>query len=94
MTIKRLMRPRDPIALAKLIGDITTGQVADAAADKRDPAAVSMGQKGGKEGVNEGARCPSAPSGKVDLALPPICPSCRFRLFNGPSVSLSLCRKT
>jgi hypothetical protein len=48
MATKRLKRPRDPIALAKLIGDIATGQVVDAAEDKRDPAAVSMGQKGGK----------------------------------------------
>ncbi len=29
---KRLKRPRDPISLAKLIGDIATGQVEDAAA--------------------------------------------------------------
>lgn len=29
MTTKRLPRPRDPIALAKLIGDIATGQVVD-----------------------------------------------------------------
>jgi hypothetical protein len=48
MTTKRLKRPRDPIALAKLIGDIATGQTVDAVEDKRDPAAVSMGQKGGK----------------------------------------------
>jgi len=27
MATKRLKRPRDPIALAKLIGDIATGQV-------------------------------------------------------------------
>jgi hypothetical protein len=29
MTTKPLKRPRDPIALAKLIGDIATGQVED-----------------------------------------------------------------
>jgi hypothetical protein len=29
MATKRLPRPRDPIALAKLIGDIATGQVVD-----------------------------------------------------------------
>src|ERR1035437_7244363 len=33
MAIKRLPRPRDPIALAKLIGDIATGQVVDAVDD-------------------------------------------------------------
>jgi len=27
MTEKRIPRPRDPLALAKLIGDIATGQV-------------------------------------------------------------------
>ncbi len=46
--VKRLKRPRDPIALAKLIGDIATGQVEDAKEDKRDPAAVALGQRGGK----------------------------------------------
>jgi hypothetical protein len=29
MAIKRIPRPRDPLALAKLIGDIATGQVVD-----------------------------------------------------------------
>jgi hypothetical protein len=48
MTTKRLKRPRDPIQLAKLIGDIATGQVRDSVEDKRDPAAVAMGKKGGK----------------------------------------------
>ena len=47
MTTKRLKRPRDPVSLAKLIGDIATGQVEDAVEDKRDPAAVEMGSKGG-----------------------------------------------
>jgi hypothetical protein len=45
---KLLKRPRDPIALAKLIGDIATGQVEDKVEDKRDPSAAAMGQKGGK----------------------------------------------
>jgi hypothetical protein len=48
MTTKPLKRPRDPIALAKLIGDIATGQIEDKTEDKRNPAAVSLGQKGGK----------------------------------------------
>lgn len=35
--------------LAKLIGDIATGQVQDVPAeDKRNPAAVELGSKGGK----------------------------------------------
>jgi hypothetical protein len=35
MATKRLPRPRDPIQLAKLIGDIATGQVVDAAEPKK-----------------------------------------------------------
>ena len=54
MATKRLPRPRDPIALAKLIGDIATGQVADVAPEARDsgkdPAAVSLGRRGGLKG--------------------------------------------
>jgi hypothetical protein len=33
MTTKRLPRPRDPIQLGKLIGDIATGQVEDRSED-------------------------------------------------------------
>jgi hypothetical protein len=47
MATKRLPRPRDPIALAKLIGDIATGQVVDAVEDGKDPAAAELGRKGG-----------------------------------------------
>lgn len=50
MTTKRLKRPRDPLALAKLIGDIATGKVQDAVEDKRDPSAVALGRKGGLKG--------------------------------------------
>lgn len=50
MATKRLTRPRDPIALAKLIGDIATGQVADAMDDGKDPAAVELGRRGGMRG--------------------------------------------
>lgn len=47
MPTKRLKRPRDPVALAKLIGDIATGQVEDRVEDKRDQAAAELGRKGG-----------------------------------------------
>ena len=47
MATKRLPRPRDPLALAKLIGDIATGQVVDAVEDGKDAAAAAMGRKGG-----------------------------------------------
>jgi hypothetical protein len=47
MATKRIPRPRDPLALAKLIGDIATGQVVDAVEDGKDEAAASVGRKGG-----------------------------------------------
>ncbi|HUZ31574.1 MAG TPA: histone H1 [Xanthobacteraceae bacterium] len=55
MTAKRLKRPRDPVQLGKLIGDILTGQVEDRAnpapADaNKDPAAVALGRRGGLKG--------------------------------------------
>jgi hypothetical protein len=48
-------RPRDPIELGKLIGDILTGQVEDRAPTPKqdpgkDPAAVALGRKGGLKG--------------------------------------------
>jgi hypothetical protein len=46
----RKKRPRDPIALAKLIGDIATGQVEDSVPDHRNPAAVELGRRGGLKG--------------------------------------------
>jgi hypothetical protein len=51
MTEKRLKRPRDPVQLGKLIGDILTGQVEDRAPDRpenphKDQAAVALGRKG------------------------------------------------
>jgi hypothetical protein len=55
MTAKRLRRPRDPVQLGKLIGDILTGQVEDEAPNipadpDKDPAAVALGRKGGLKG--------------------------------------------
>jgi hypothetical protein len=47
MSTKLLPRPRDPIALAKLIGDIATGQAVDAVEDGKDPAAAELGRMGG-----------------------------------------------
>ena len=48
-------RPRDPVKLGKLIGDILTGQVEDRAPDRpedpnKDAAAVALGRKGGLKG--------------------------------------------
>ncbi len=55
MTDKRIPRPRDPVQLGKLIGDILTGQVEDQAAlppvdPNKDPNAVALGRKGGLKG--------------------------------------------
>jgi hypothetical protein len=43
---KRLKRPRDPVQLAKLIGDIATGQVEDRPVSR--PGQELGGQRGGK----------------------------------------------
>ncbi len=50
MATKRLPRPRDPLALAKLIGDIATGQVVDAVDDGKDAAVSASRRKGGLAG--------------------------------------------
>lgn len=50
MAKKQLKRPRDPMQLAKLIGDIATGQVDDSVEDGKDPAAVKRGRLGGVKG--------------------------------------------
>ncbi len=50
MAQKPIKRPRDPIQLAKLIGDIATGTVEDKADDGKDPKAVNRGSLGGKVG--------------------------------------------
>ena len=47
MTSKRIKRPRDPVQLAKLIGDIATGQHEDRATDDKNAAAAELGRKGG-----------------------------------------------
>ena len=49
--VKRLKRPRDPVSLAKLIGDIATGQVVESPPEEPSAAQVfarSGGLKGGK----------------------------------------------
>ena len=47
MTTKRLKRPRDPVQLGKLIGDILTGQVEDKTEDGKSAAATELGRLGG-----------------------------------------------
>jgi len=52
MTDKRLPRPRDPVQLGKLIGDILTGQVDDRQAPDphKNKGAAELGRKGGLKG--------------------------------------------
>jgi hypothetical protein len=50
MAERRKKRPRDPLALAKMIGDIATGQTTDTEPDTRNQAAVELGRLGGKRG--------------------------------------------
>lgn len=48
---KHPKRPRDPSQLAKLIVDMATGQAPpDTTVDRKDPAAVALGRKGGLKG--------------------------------------------
>jgi hypothetical protein len=51
MATKRLPRPRDPIQLAKLTGDIATGQVVDVVEEGKDAAAVAPRKAGGTKGA-------------------------------------------
>lgn len=47
---KRSRMPRDPSKLAKAIIDIATGQAKPEPEEKKDPAAVALGRKGGLKG--------------------------------------------
>lgn len=64
---KPLKRPRDPLALAKMIGDIATGQVEDRdpEAKEKDPAAVKRGRAGGLKGGKARADTMSAKDRKA-----------------------------
>jgi hypothetical protein len=61
---KRLKRPRDAAQLAKLVVDIATGEVEDREPTPeeqgKDPAAVSLGRRGGLKGGK--ARAESMPA--------------------------------
>lgn len=50
MAIKRKKRPRDPIQLAKLIGDIATGQVQEQIDEGPNPIASEYMRQGGLKG--------------------------------------------
>lgn len=50
MAVKRLKRPRDPVQLGKLIGDILTGQVKDEVDDGKNLVKATAGKIGGAVG--------------------------------------------
>jgi hypothetical protein len=52
MATKRLKRPRDPVQLGKLIGDILTGQIEDSVENGRSLKAIERGRLGGLKGGN------------------------------------------
>jgi hypothetical protein len=68
---KKSKRPRDPAQLAKLIVDIATGEVEDREPTPeeqgKDPAAVSLGRRGGLKGGKERS-AKMAPSERTALA--------------------------
>ena len=68
MAQSKVKRPRDPVQLAKLIGDIATGQVADSVNDGKSAAAVELGRMGGLKGGKARARALS-PALRSELAL-------------------------
>ena len=47
---KKLKRPRDPVQLAKLIGDIATGQIEDKKSGRISDLTVERATKAGKVG--------------------------------------------
>ena len=49
MAKKRIKRPRDPVELGKLIGDIATGQVEDEVDDGKDDAATEFARRPGSQ---------------------------------------------
>lgn len=65
---KRPRRPRDPSQLAKLIVDLSTGQVAEIDPDKgKNPAAVALGRLGGLKG-GKARKQRLDPSQRVEIA--------------------------
>lgn len=79
MAEKRLKRPRDPIALAKLIGDIATGQVQDKTNDGKNPHAVALGKLGGARTM--GTRLGLLPDQHL-LSLPTLQTAAQWREYS------------
>ena len=67
MAVKRKKRPRDPIQLAKLIGDIATGQVQDQTDEGPNAAASEYMRQGGLKGGRARAN-KLTPEQRVEIA--------------------------
>jgi len=67
MAKTRIKRPRDPLQLAKLIGDIATGQIVDEVEDGKNPQSVLKGKKGGAVGGKARARSLTS-SQRIEIA--------------------------
>jgi len=69
MTAKRLKRPRDPVQLGKLVGDILTGQIEDrqATPEGRATDAVEFARKGGLKGGKARAKA-LTPKQRTEIA--------------------------
>ncbi len=69
MAEKRLKRPRDPVQLGKLIGDILTGQVEDQEhlPESEDTGAAEFARKGGLKGGKARA-AKLAPERRTEIA--------------------------
>ena len=75
----RQSRPRDPNQLAKLMIDIATGQVEDKPNPRpgnsaKDPAAVSLGRRGGLKGGKARAAA-MTPEPRAEIALKAAAPN-------------------
>jgi hypothetical protein len=79
---KHPKRPRDPNQLAKLIVDLATGEAEEAQPDSgKDPAAVSLGQRGGlKGGAARAGRLTPERRREIANAVPVSCSSMTKRL--------------
>jgi hypothetical protein len=69
MTAKRLKRPRDPVQLGKLVGDILTGQVEDrqTAPEAHTTDAVEFARRGGLKGGKARAKA-LTPKQRTEIA--------------------------
>src|SRR5258708_4857256 len=73
---KRSRMPVDPSKLARRIVDLATGNAQPDPNDKKDPAAVALGRKGGLKGGNATARMADVSKNTVLKLLADLGPVC------------------